>query len=51
MGASEWPLDGELELAPWERRGGSGRKLQADEGRWETRVYIWASRDCCVWVS
>lgn len=28
----------EEEEAPWERRGGRGRKLQAEEGRWETRV-------------
>lgn len=33
------------------RRGGRGRKLQAEAGRAETSVKIWARRDCWVVVS
>lgn len=35
----------------WDRRGGRGRKLQAEAGRAETRVKIWERRDCWVVVS
>jgi hypothetical protein len=49
VGASEGP-EAE-ELAPCERRGGSGRKLQALAGRCATRRYICAIRDCWVCVS
>lgn len=48
VGASEGPV--EL-AAPWERSGGRGRKLQALDGRCETRWYICAISDCWVWVS
>lgn len=33
------------------RSGGSGRKLQEVEGRWETRVKISEMRRCCTPVS
>lgn len=36
VGASDGPLAA-LELAPCDRRGGRGRKLHAEAGRWETR--------------